>query len=113
MVNEEPKTDAEILQEKLHDITDQEGIIGYILRGSKIVTVDLKDSTKIVDYAILSSTAFDVCQSMTEILEIGEICTMLIETEEIKLLSMPITDHRLNLFMEKNVDHNKVSKNLK
>ena len=112
MVAKEPKTDAKIMQEKLQGIKDQEGIIGYILRGSKIVTVDLKDPTKIVDYAILSSTAFDVGCNMTKTLQMGEIETIVVESEEIKLLSMVINDHRLSLFMEKNLDHDKLSKNL-
>ena len=99
--------------EKLQDIKDQEGIIGYILRGSKKASIDLKDPTKIIDYAVLSSTTFDASRNMTEALQMGEVDTIIVESEETKLLSMNINNHRLSIFMEKSVDHNKLYKNLK
>jgi len=107
------ENNTEKMQEKLQEIKDQEGIIGYILRGSKSASIDLKDPTKIIDYAVLSSTAFDAGSSMTEILQMGEVDNIVVESEETKLMSMNINDHRLSLFMEKSVDHNKLYKDLK
>ena len=111
--NDDTENGIEKLQEKLQDIKDQEGIIGYILRGSKKASIDLKDPTKIIDYAVLSSTAFDAGHNMTEALQMGEVDTIVVKSEETKLLSMNINSHRLSIFMEKNVDHNKLYKNLK
>jgi hypothetical protein len=37
---------TENLQEKLQEIKDQEGIIGYILRDEKSASIDLKDPKK-------------------------------------------------------------------
>ena len=105
--------DVEELQEKLQEIKNQEGIIGYILRSKKSASIDVKDPTKIIDYAILSSAVFDVSQNMTEALQMGEVDTIVVESEETKLLSMNISNHRLSIFMEKSVDHNKLYKNLK
>ena len=118
MLAKNSKTDdtenqIEKMQEKLQEIKDQEGIIGYILRGPKSASIDLKDPTKIIDYAVLSSTTFDASRNMTEALQMGEVDTILVESEETKLLSMNINNHRLSIFMEKNVDHNKLYKNLK
>jgi predicted regulator of Ras-like GTPase activity (Roadblock/LC7/MglB family) len=110
---DDTENDIEKIQEKLHDIKDQEGIIGYILRGSKKASIDLKDPTKIIDYAVLSSTAFDAGRNMTEALQMGEVDTIVVKSEETKLLSMNINNHRLSIFMEKSVDHNKLYKNLK
>ncbi len=104
---------AEKMQEKLQEIKDQEGIIGYILRSSKSASIELKDPTKIIEYAILSSTAFDVGHDITEALQMGEVDTIVVESEETKLLSMNINNHRLSLFMEKSVDHDKLYKKLK
>ena len=104
---------AEKLHELLHEIKDQEGIIGYIMRGSKSASIDLKDPTKIIDYAVLSSTVFDAGQNLTETLQMGEIDTIVVESEETKLLSMNSNNHRLSIFMEKSVDHNKLYKSLK
>ena len=113
MLVNKSETDVEILQEKLQEIKNQEGIIGYILRNSQSASIDLKDPKKIIDYAVLSSTAFDVSRSMTEALQMGEVDTMVVESEETKLLSMNVNDHRLSIFMEKTVDHNKLYKSLK
>jgi len=110
---DETENELEELQEKLQEIKDQEGIIGYILRGAKSASIDLKDPTKIIDYAVLSSTTFDTSINMTEALQMGEPQKIVIESEETKLLSMNVNNHRLSIFMEKTVNHNKLYKNLK
>ena len=102
-----------ILTEKMLEIKQQDGIIGYILRGSKSASIDLKDPKKIIDYAIFSSTAFEVSQNLTDALELGEVNNLVVEGEELKLLSMRKNDHRISIFMEKNVDHNKLYNDLK
>jgi predicted regulator of Ras-like GTPase activity (Roadblock/LC7/MglB family) len=109
----ENKTKTESLQKKLHYIKDQEGVIGYILRDEKSASIDLKDPKKIIEYAMLSSTAFDVGQNISEDLQMGELQTLLLESEETKLLSMKIDERRLSLFMEKNVNHKKIYKEIK
>lgn len=106
------KHDIEILQEKLQNIKGREGIIGYILRGSNSASIDLKDPTKIIDYAVLSATSFEAGQDMSSMFEVGEVYTILLEGEGTKILSQVVNDHRLSIFMEKNVDHNRLSKDL-
>jgi predicted regulator of Ras-like GTPase activity (Roadblock/LC7/MglB family) len=101
------------LEEKLQEIKNQEGIIGYILRSKKSASIDLKDNTKMIDYALLSSTVFDVSQDMTEDFQMGEVNSIVVESEETKILSMNIDNHRLSLFMEKHVNHDKLCKKLK
>jgi predicted regulator of Ras-like GTPase activity (Roadblock/LC7/MglB family) len=110
---DETENELEELQEKLQEIKDQEGIIGYILRGTKSASIDLKDPQKIIDYAVLSSTTFDSSTNMAEALQMGEPKKIVIESEETKLLSMNVNNHRLSIFMEKTVNHNKLYKNLK
>jgi predicted regulator of Ras-like GTPase activity (Roadblock/LC7/MglB family) len=110
---DETENELEELQEKLQEIKDQEGIIGYILRGTKSASIDLKDPTKVVDYAVLSSTTFDASASMAEALQMGEPQKTVIESEETKLMTMKVNNHRLSIFMEKTVNHNNLYKNLK
>jgi predicted regulator of Ras-like GTPase activity (Roadblock/LC7/MglB family) len=110
---DDAKNEFEELQEKLQEIKDQEGIIGYILRSKKSASINLNDPRRIIDYAVLSSTAFDASQEMTEALQLGEPKKFVIESEETKLLSMNVNNHRLSIFMEKSVNHNKLYKNLK
>jgi len=106
------ETDLEALQEKLQTIKDLEGIIGYILRGKNSASIDLKDPTKTIDYAILSATVFEAEQDMSAIFEVGEIESIITEGENTKILSKVVNDHRLSIFMEKNVDHDRLSKDL-
>ena len=118
MLNEQHETDnleddVEELEEKLQEIKNQEGIIGYILRSEKSASIDLKDPTKMIDYALLSSTSFDVSQNLTEELQMGEMNNMVMESEETKVLSMNIDANRLSIFMEKHVNHDKLYKKLK
>lgn len=102
----------EILQEKLQSIKSREGIIGYILRGPNSASIDLKDPTKIINYALLSATAFEAGQDMSTMFENGEVATILVEGENAKLLSMVVNNHHLSIFMEENVDHKKLCKDL-
>ena len=106
------KNDIENVQEKLQSIKGREGIIGYILRGPNSASIDLKDPTKIIDYAVLSATAFEAGQDMSAMFEIGEVDSIITEGEDTKILSRVVNDHRLSIFMEKNVDHNKLCKDL-
>ncbi|MDH5390614.1 MAG: hypothetical protein OEX10_05630 [Candidatus Bathyarchaeota archaeon] len=106
------KNDVEALQGKLQSIKGREGIIGYILRGPNSASIDLKDPTKIIDYAILSATAFEAGQDMSAMFEIGEVESIITEGENTKILSRVVNEHRLSIFMEKNVDHNRLCKDL-
>ena len=113
MLFKKVKTDVEVLQEKLKEIKDQDGVIGYILKGSESASIDLKDPRKIIEYAVLSSTAFDAGRNVTETLQMGEVDTIVVESEDTKLLSIHLNNHHLSIFMEKSVDHNRIYKNLK
>ena len=100
------------LQDKLEHLKTREGIIGYILRGSNSASIDLKDSTKIIDYAVLSATAFEKGHNISEVVGTGKIDTIVMEGKDTKVLSTRVGDNRLSVFMEKKVDHNKLCKDL-
>jgi len=106
------KEEIEDMQETLKDIKTREGIIGYILRGSNSASIDLKDPTKIIDHAILSATALEAGQNIANTFEIGKVDSIILTGENIKILSMIIGDNRLSIFMEKNVDHDKLCEDL-
>lgn len=104
--------EIEKLQESLKDINTVEGIIGYILRSSNSASIDLKDPTKVIDYAVLSATAFEAGRKISNTFEIGEANTIVLEGGDIKVLSKTIGDNRLSVFMENKVDHKKLCKDL-
>ncbi|MFZ7138959.1 MAG: roadblock/LC7 domain-containing protein [archaeon] len=98
---------------KLQDLKKQEGIIGYIIRGPETAAIDIKDPTKIIEYASLSSTAFEVSNDIAKTMETGEVNDLVVESENTKLLCMIVKNHRVSVFMEKNVKHDKVCNDLK
>lgn len=112
MIDKKSKTDDEIVQQKLQTVIDQEGILGYIMRDSKSASVNLKDPTKLIDYAILSSTAHEIGRSMTESLQMGEVDNIVVESETTKVLSMDVNNYHVSLFMKREIDHAKLYKTL-
>ena len=53
---EETVAKNEKLKENINKIKTKEGMIGYILRNANSASIDLKDPTRIIDYAVLSSS---------------------------------------------------------
>ncbi|MGQ9460196.1 MAG: hypothetical protein ACUVRA_03070 [Candidatus Bathyarchaeaceae archaeon] len=110
--NETEGEEIETLQETLQDIKTKEGIIGYIFRGSNSASINLKDPTKIIDYAILSATSLEAGQDIANTFEVGKVDAIIMEGGDMKILSMILGDNRLSIFMEKNVDHEKLREDL-
>ena len=96
----------------LDDINTREDIRGYILKSSSSASVDLKDSSKIVDYAVLTTEAFEFSQDLSRILGLGETGNVVVEGKDVKILCLTIDEQRLSIFMEKTVDHKSIYKEL-
>jgi len=92
------------LRAKLEGIKGHEGVIGYILRNSHSASIDLKDPAKIIDYAVLSSSAIDASEEIVDQFNVGDIKSIVVEGKNAKMLSMIIDENRISIFMEKSVD---------
>lgn len=92
------------LRAKLEEIKGHEGVIGYILRNSHTATIDLKDPARIIDYAILSSSAIDTGKELSDLFNIGNIKSIVVEGKKTKILTIIINENRISIFMEKNAD---------
>ena len=95
------------LRAGLEEIKEYEGVIGYILRNTKSATVDLKDPTKIIDYAILSSSAFDTSNELSELFDLGNVKNIVVEGKDAKVISLTSGENKISVFMEKDVEHSK------
>ena len=93
------------LSKSLAEIRKAEGVVGYILRSTTAATIDLKDPEKIVEYAILSSQVLDSSREISELFELGDVESTLIEGKETKVLCLVIGENKISIFMEKNADH--------
>lgn len=100
------------LRVALENINTKEGVIGYILRGSTSASVDIKDPSKIIDYAVLSNVAFESSESLSNLFGSGKIRSVVLEGKDVKILCLTIGDNRLSVFMEKTVAHNSIYKKL-
>jgi predicted regulator of Ras-like GTPase activity (Roadblock/LC7/MglB family) len=92
------------LRANLEEIKTYEGVIGYILRNSTSAAIDLKDPTKIIDYAILSSSALDSSEELSQLLNLGDVKDVIVEGNSVKVVSLTIDGNRISIFLEKGTD---------
>jgi len=106
----------EITPERVRAVLDEmktnDGIVGYILRNTRSATIDLNEPAKIIDYAILSSSAKEAGQELSQTFDLGEIENLLVDGKNVKLLFLTVGENDISVFMEKSVDHARISKTL-
>jgi predicted regulator of Ras-like GTPase activity (Roadblock/LC7/MglB family) len=100
------------LKEGLEEVKTFSGVIGYILRNSSSASIDLKDPMRIIDYAILSSSAFDASKQFSELFDLGEVKEVIVEGKDAKMLCLDIAGNKISVFMDKNADSDRVLKRL-
>lgn len=109
----EVKEQVADLRTALDRIKTRDGVIGYILRASTSAAVDIKDPSKIIDYAVLSASALESAESLSKAFELGKLGNIVVEGRDLKILLMTIGEHGISIFMDKNVDHNSIYKELR
>jgi predicted regulator of Ras-like GTPase activity (Roadblock/LC7/MglB family) len=93
------------LSKNLAEIRKAKGVVGYILRSTTAATIDLKEPEKLFEYAILSSQVLDSSREISELFDLGDVESILIEGKETKALCLVIGENKISIFMEKNADH--------
>jgi len=100
------------LRAKLERIKAREGVIGYILRAQTSASVDINDPSKIIDYAVLSASVLESVESLLDAFTLGKICNIVVAGSKLKVLLLTIGEHTVSVFMEKNVTHESICKEL-
>ena len=100
------------LRAKLGEIRGHDGVIGYILRNSHTASIDVKDPTRIIDYAILSASAIDISKELSDLFDVGDIKNLVVEGKNVRMLSVTIDGNRISIFMDKDVDCEAIRKAL-
>jgi predicted regulator of Ras-like GTPase activity (Roadblock/LC7/MglB family) len=108
----EEKTEIADLRSMLDDIKPRQGIIGYIIRGPTSASVDIKDPSRIIDYAALSSEAAESSENLSNTFGLGKVCYVILEGKNLKVLSLTKGEQQISIFMEKNVDHDQIYKEI-
>jgi len=100
------------LSNKLAEIRKDKGVTGYILRNTTSATIDLKEPEKIVEYALFSSQVLDSSREISNLFELGDVESILIEGKETNALCMTIDENKISIFMEKDTDHADILKRI-
>lgn len=100
------------LSASLAEIRKLKGVTGYILRSSTSAIIDLEDSDKIFQYAILTSEIQEFIVEMTKLFNLGPPESVLLEGENIKLLCLSMYENRIDVFMEKSANHVSIIKRI-
>lgn len=101
------------LRTSLEEIKAYDGVIGYILRNSTSASIDLKDPTKLIDFAILSSSALDLSKELSELFNLGEVKDIVVEGKDVKVLSLTIDENKISVFLEKNAEYESILRKLR
>lgn len=104
----EESQDLDYLQTVLEEILTSDQISGYILRTSTKALVNMKCPDDFLEYAVLSSQAFETSTQLSGILELGEIEKILLEGKETNVLCIELGGKTLCIFMEKKMDPNSI-----
>jgi predicted regulator of Ras-like GTPase activity (Roadblock/LC7/MglB family) len=100
------------LRANLEEIKTYDGVVGYILRNSTSAAIDLKDPTKIIDYAIISSSALDAGEELSELFDLGAVKNIFVGGKGVKVLSLTVGKNKISIFLEKEADCEKILKKL-
>ena len=105
---EDENSTFENVSTSLAEIRKLEGVLGYILRDSTSAIIDLSESDKITQNAILSSQIFQSSQEIISQFSLGRMESVLVEGKNTKVLCMNVGQNFVSVFMEKNADHSRV-----
>ena len=100
------------LRANLDVIKAYDGVVGYILRNSTSAAIELKDPTKLIDYAIISSSALDASEELSKLFDLGAVKDIVVEGKGVKVLSLTVGENRISIFLEKDADCEKILKKL-
>lgn len=112
ITNKPNETKAEKIRAALDEMKTKDDIVGFILQNSKSASIDLNDPEKIIQYALLSSSAKEISLELAQTFNLGKIENVLTEGEDIKLLQLTVDENEVSIFMKKSHDHAEICKNL-
>ena len=97
----------------LEEIKTWNGVIGYILRNANSAAIDLKDPTRMIDYAILSSSALEAAEQLSTLFDLGKAKNIQVEGKDIRVLSLTLGENKISVFLEKDADWERVLSKLR
>ncbi len=96
------------LRARLAEINKQPEVTGYILRNPTTAIIDLKNSQRPTEYALLTAQTIDSAKEISQLFNIGSTESILITGKDAKALCVTRGENNIAIFMEKNADHNHI-----
>ena len=101
-LNEDPAFAG--LRSSLMQINKIPGVKGYILKNQTMAAIDLQTPNRITENALLLSETIEACQELSKLFHLAATKSV-VEGSDTKMLCMIVGENKLGIFMEKNVDH--------
>ena len=98
-------TDFAALNASLMEIRKLKGVIGYVLRNNTSAVIDVAEQDKVSEYALLSYQIHDSGLEVAKQFSLGEVESLLVEGEDLKVLCMSMGENKISVFMEKSATH--------
>jgi hypothetical protein len=92
------------LHSNLMQINKIPGIKGYILKNQTTAVIDLQTPNTLTENALLLSETIEACQEFSKLFHLAATKSV-IEGPDTKMICMIVGENKLGIFMEKNVDH--------
>jgi predicted regulator of Ras-like GTPase activity (Roadblock/LC7/MglB family) len=108
----EEATGVNSLRASLEAVKQYDGVIGYILRNTTSAAIDLKDPTKIIEYAVLSSSALEAGKVVSELFDLGDANSIVVDGKSSRMIALTVGENKVSVFMDKNADSEKVLRRL-
>lgn len=93
------------LAASLTEIRKLKGVLGYILRSATSAIVDLPGKDTVCQYAILSAQMHEACLEVSQLFDLGQPESLIVEGKTAKLLCLTVGENKISVFMEKDASH--------
>ena len=112
--NTTPATEETInsLSARLAEINKQPEVTGYIIRNQTDAVLNLKDTPRPAEHALLTAHATTAAQELSTLFNMGTPENILITGNDAKALCVTHSEANIAVFMEKHVDHKRVLKQI-
>ncbi len=100
------------IKEVLTQIRKSKGIYGYILRSSTLAVVDVEDNAKLSQFALYSYVIQQSGDALAQQFQLSDVGNIVVEGKKFKVLCLAKGEIRIDVFMDKSVDHETIAKQL-
>ena len=102
---EEVVISASDISEKINDVQEDSTYESLLTSAQSNATVDGNEPSRIVEYAMLASQAFESSEKMADTFDLGEIRNVIVEGQSAKALCANLDRNKLCVFMKKTADY--------